>query len=39
MPEAVMEIVKDSYLANKDVCFGGDKLLRGNGTRRPRNAA
>jgi len=24
MPEAVMEIVKDSYLANKDVCFGGD---------------
>jgi glutamine synthetase len=24
MPEAVMEIVKDSYLANKVVCFGGD---------------
>ena len=24
MPAAVMEIVKDSYLANKDVCFGGD---------------
>ncbi len=24
IPEAVMEIVKDSYLANKDVCFGGD---------------
>jgi glutamine synthetase len=24
MPEAVIEIVKDSYLANKDVCFGGD---------------
>jgi glutamine synthetase len=24
MPEAVMEIVKESYLANKDVCFGGD---------------
>ncbi|MFN8217575.1 MAG: glutamine synthetase III [Solirubrobacterales bacterium] len=24
MPEAVMEIVKTSYLANKVVCFGGD---------------
>ncbi len=24
MPEAVMEIVKESYLANKVVCFGGD---------------
>jgi glutamine synthetase len=24
MPEAVMEIVKDSYLENKVVCFGGD---------------
>ncbi len=24
MPEAVMEIVKDSYLANKVVCFSGD---------------
>jgi glutamine synthetase len=24
MPEAVMEIVKDSYLANKAVCFSGD---------------
>jgi glutamine synthetase len=24
MPEAVMEIVKDSYLANKVVCFNGD---------------
>ncbi|MBA3866256.1 MAG: glutamine synthetase III [Solirubrobacterales bacterium] len=24
MPEAVMEIVKDSYLANQDICFGGD---------------
>src|SRR5262249_12958982 len=24
MPQAVMEIVKDSYLANKVVCFGGD---------------
>jgi glutamine synthetase len=24
MPEAVMELVKDSYLANKVVCFGGD---------------
>jgi glutamine synthetase len=24
MPEAVMEIVKDSYLANKVVCFDGD---------------
>jgi glutamine synthetase len=24
MPEAVMEVVKDSYLANKVVCFGGD---------------
>jgi len=24
MPEAVIEIVKDSYLANKVVCFGGD---------------
>ena len=24
MPEAVMEIVKESYLANKEVCFGGD---------------
>ncbi|MDX6589035.1 MAG: glutamine synthetase, partial [Solirubrobacterales bacterium] len=24
MPEAVMEIVKDSYLANKQVCFSGD---------------
>ncbi len=24
MPEAVMEIVKESYLANKIVCFGGD---------------
>ncbi|HEV7769365.1 MAG TPA: glutamine synthetase III [Solirubrobacterales bacterium] len=24
MPEAVMEIVKDSYLANKAICFGGD---------------
>ena len=24
MPEAVMEVVKDSYLANKAVCFSGD---------------
>ena len=24
MPEAVMAVVKDSYLANKVVCFGGD---------------
>jgi len=24
MPEAVMELVKDSYLANKVVCFNGD---------------
>jgi glutamine synthetase len=24
MPEAVMEIVKDSYLANKVICFSGD---------------
>jgi glutamine synthetase len=24
MPEAVMEVVKDSYLANKVVCFSGD---------------
>ncbi|HTR74007.1 MAG TPA: glutamine synthetase III [Solirubrobacterales bacterium] len=24
MPEAVMEIVKDSYLANKVICFDGD---------------
>ncbi|MBK5220598.1 MAG: glutamine synthetase III [Thermoleophilia bacterium] len=24
MPEAVMEIVKESYLANKEICFGGD---------------
>jgi glutamine synthetase len=24
MPEAVMEIVKESYLTNKVVCFGGD---------------
>ncbi len=24
MPEAVMALVKDSYLANKVVCFGGD---------------
>jgi glutamine synthetase len=24
MPQAVMEIVKDSYLANKAVCFSGD---------------
>jgi glutamine synthetase len=24
MPEAVMELVKDSYLENKVVCFGGD---------------
>jgi glutamine synthetase len=24
MPEAVMELVKDSYTANKVVCFGGD---------------
>src|SRR4051794_41311091 len=24
MPEAVIEIVKESYLANKQVCFGGD---------------
>ncbi|MFL5833815.1 MAG: glutamine synthetase III, partial [Solirubrobacterales bacterium] len=24
MPQAVIEIVKDSYLANKQVCFGGD---------------
>jgi glutamine synthetase len=24
MPEAVMEIVKDSYLENKVICFGGD---------------
>ncbi len=24
MPEAVMELVKDSYAANKVVCFGGD---------------
>jgi glutamine synthetase len=24
MPEAVMEIVKESYLANRVVCFGGD---------------
>ncbi|HZO05486.1 MAG TPA: glutamine synthetase III [Solirubrobacterales bacterium] len=24
MPEAVIEIVKESYLANKVVCFGGD---------------
>jgi glutamine synthetase len=24
MPEAVMEIVKDSYLANRAVCFSGD---------------
>ncbi len=24
MPEAVIEIVKDAYLANKQVCFGGD---------------
>jgi glutamine synthetase len=24
MPEAVMEVVKDSYLANKTVCFSGD---------------
>ncbi len=24
MPEAVMELVKDSYLENKAVCFGGD---------------
>jgi glutamine synthetase len=24
MPEAVIEIVKDSYLANKVICFGGD---------------
>jgi glutamine synthetase len=24
MPEAVIEIVKDSYSANKQVCFGGD---------------
>ncbi|HVO54501.1 MAG TPA: glutamine synthetase III [Solirubrobacterales bacterium] len=24
MPEAVMEIVKDSYTANKAICFGGD---------------
>jgi glutamine synthetase len=24
MPEAVIELVKDSYLANKAVCFGGD---------------
>jgi glutamine synthetase len=24
MPEAVIELVKESYLANKQVCFGGD---------------
>jgi glutamine synthetase len=24
MPQAVIEIVKESYLANKEVCFGGD---------------
>jgi glutamine synthetase len=24
MPEAVMEVVKDSYLANKAICFSGD---------------
>jgi glutamine synthetase len=24
MPKAVMEIVKESYLANKQICFGGD---------------
>jgi glutamine synthetase len=24
MPEAVIEIVKESYLENKEVCFGGD---------------
>ena len=24
MPEAVMELVKESYLANKEVCFSGD---------------
>ncbi len=24
MPEAVIEIVKESYLANKAICFGGD---------------
>src|SRR3954452_13962246 len=24
MPEAVIEIVKESYLANKQICFGGD---------------
>jgi glutamine synthetase len=24
MPQAVIEIVKESYLANKQVCFGGD---------------
>jgi glutamine synthetase len=24
MPEAVIEIVKESYVANKQVCFGGD---------------
>src|SRR5215218_9780451 len=24
MPQAVMEIVKESYLANKQICFGGD---------------
>src|SRR6201991_411563 len=24
MPEAVMKVVKESYLANKDICFNGD---------------
>ena len=34
MPEAVLEVVKEAYLANKTICFSGDNSPR-SGTPRP----